>query len=396
MNQILKKSGSAIFRLLVRCKPGVRPPQPPLRTATRSYRAYRRRLPAVSRSATTPSHGLLSEGPRRPELIHFTRGRGGEAWYHDWRKVAARVLAPGAAAIAAYYHNLETVPYTNRTHLVFLSPRVERWLGGRAFDDLKKEKAGMILPAEHYESVRVRRITSEIVWAARCTLGVAPVDPAGELLNDRFMARNYGKQAMTRHLDGLDWEVIVVEDRKVNAMCVPGKIVVYTGLLDYFKTDAEIASVLGHEVGHIIARHSAEAITKSLCSYAVQRLVMGRDSPDFMRGVSKLLFTLPFSRKMEIEADHIGMLLLAAAGFDPHIAIAVEEKLGKISRNSELENYLSTHPSGKKRVQSLSQDKVLKEAMELYREANPVKEAERFSIPDPFDIRGRRSQGWKW
>ena len=100
--------------------------------------------------------------------------------------------------------------------------------------------------------------------------------------------------------------------------------------------------------------------------------------------------------RMEIEADHIGMLLLAAAGFDPHIAIAVEEKLGKMSRKSELENYLSTHPSGKKRVQSLSQDKVLKEAMELYREASPVKEAERFSIPDPFDIRGRRSQGWKW
>jgi metalloendopeptidase OMA1, mitochondrial len=248
MNQILKKSGSAIFRLLVRCKPGVRPPQPPLRTSTRSYRAYRRRLPAVSRSATTPSHGLLSEGPRRPELIHFTRGRGGEPWYHDWRKVAARVLAPGAAAIAAYYHNLETVPYTNRTHLVFLSPRIERWLGGRAFDDLKKEKATKILPAEHYKSVRVRRITSEIVRAARCTLGVAPVDPTGELLNDRFMARNYGKQAMTRHLDGLDWEVIVVEDRQVNAMCVPGKIVVYTGLLGYFKTDAEIASVLGHEV----------------------------------------------------------------------------------------------------------------------------------------------------
>ncbi|KAI4981800.1 hypothetical protein ZWY2020_022292 [Hordeum vulgare] len=393
MKSILEKSGSAIFRLLVPCRPGVRPPQPPLPTASRSYSTYRRRLPAVSRSATTPS-----QWPQRPELIHFTRGRGGEPWYLDWRKLAAPVLAPGAAAIAAYYHNIETVPYTNRTHLVFLSPRIERWLGGRMFDEFKKENAAMILPAYHYKSARVRRITSEIVRAARRTLGVASVDPNGELLDDRFMARNYGKHAMTRHLDGFDWEVIVLEDRQVNAMCVPGKIVVYTGLLDYFKTDAEIAAVLGHEVGHIIARHTAEAVTKSLCSYAVHRLVIGRvsDSPDLLRGVSKLLFTLPFSRKMEIEADHIGMLLLAAAGFDPRIAIAVEEKLGKISRNSELKNYLSTHPSGKERVQSLSRDKVLNEAMELYREASPVKEAERFSIPDPFDIRGRRSHGWKW
>ena len=89
--------------------------------------------------------------------------------------------------------------------------------------------------------------------------------------------------------------------------------------------------------------------------------------------------------RMEIEADRIGMLLLAAAGFDPHLAIEVEEKLGKITGDSELQNYMSTHPSSKKRVHCLLQDKVLKEAMELYRENGPGKEAEHFGISDPFD-----------
>ena len=89
--------------------------------------------------------------------------------------------------------------------------------------------------------------------------------------------------------------------------------------------------------------------------------------------------------RMEIEEDRIGMLLLAAAGFDPHLAIEVEEKLGKITGDSELQNYMSTHPSSKKRVHCLLQDKVLKEAMELYRENGPDKAAEHFGISDPFD-----------
>jgi predicted Zn-dependent protease len=76
---------------------------------------------------------------------------------------------------------------------------------------------------------------------------------------------------------------------------------------------------------------------------------------------------------MEIEADRIGMLLLAAAGFDPYIAVEVEEKLGQIGGNSELQNYLSTHPSSTKRAKCLLQDKVMEEALELYRESSVSK-----------------------
>ena len=81
---------------------------------------------------------------------------------------------------------------------------------------------------------------------------------------------------------------------------------------------------------------------------------------------------------MEIEADHIGLLLLGAAGYDPRVAPTVYQKLGKISGDSALNNYLSTHPSSKKRAQLLSQAKVMEEALELYREASAGQGTEGF------------------
>ncbi|KAL5213087.1 hypothetical protein ABZP36_023934 [Zizania latifolia] len=100
--------------------------------------------------------------------------------------------------------------------------------------------------------------------------------------------------------------------------------------------------------------------------------------PDVINAMSTLLLKLPFSRRMEIEADHIGLLLLGAAGYDPRIAPSVYEKLGKIAGDSALSNYLSTHPSSKKRAQLLTQAKVMDEALELYREVSSGQGSEGF------------------
>nr|CAD1826746.1 unnamed protein product [Ananas comosus var. bracteatus] len=147
-----------------------------------------------------------------------------------------------------------------------------------------------------------------------------------------------GSQPDTRHLERLNWEVLVVKDNMVNAFCLPGgKIVVFTGLLDHFREDAEIATVIGHEVGHAIARHSAEMITKNLW-FAILQLILLQFifMPDLINAMSTLLLRLPFSRRMEMEADYIGLMLLAAAG--------------------------------KKRAELLSQAKVMEEAILIYRE----------------------------
>lgn len=153
-------------------------------------------------------------------------------------------------------------------------------------------------------------------------------------------------QPQISHLNGLDWEVIVVKnDGHVGAMSWPhGKIIVFTGLLNHLETDDEIATLLAHEIAHVVARHPSESI------------------------MYKKWFPFPlkvhFIRRTEIEADHMGMLLMAAAGFDPHAAPKAVEKL--------IGNDIY-HLSGKKRAQLLSRAKIMDEALELYKEAIPSK-----------------------
>ncbi|KAM0828898.1 hypothetical protein ACQ4PT_067236 [Festuca glaucescens] len=140
----------------------------------------------------------------------------------------------------------------------------------------------------------------------------APVDAARrgkEVLDERSVSvpqsRNRwkakGAPLRAKHLDGLNWEVIVVQEKGVNAMCLPGgKIIVYTGLLDHFKTDAEVATVLGHEVGHVVARHIAEQITKNIWILIMQCFILifcDASAKDVDR-VSSLLLRLPFSRRL--------------------------------------------------------------------------------------------------
>ncbi|CAI9300163.1 unnamed protein product [Lactuca saligna] len=183
----------------------------------------------------------------------------------------------------------------------------------------------------------------------------------------RKKGKEKGGKSANGHLEGLNWEVLVVNDHVVNAFCLPGgKIVVFTGLLEHFRTDEEIATIIGHEVAHAVARHAAEQITKNLWFTIGQLILYQFVMPDLVNTMSNLLLKLPFSRRMEIEADYIGLLLMASAGYDPRVAPKVFEKLGQVSGDSALRDYLSTHPSGKRR------SKLLSEASVIYREAMEI------------------------
>lgn len=435
-----KNSRSVLSRLLSHRPHGAAPPapQPPASRCYYYYYASRilRNQPTVSRpppQSPSPRHYYTS--PRRQEVIHFNRRRRGSRWYHDHRKLTAAVLVTGGGAAIVYFGHLETVPYSNRSHFIILSPTIERQLGESQFAELKKKLGPKILPPLHPDSIRVRLIASEIVRAVHRGLAgrsrhrydasygddasygygdisddlaiknhdaddisamlggsrkdaraAAAAQRDDEVLDDRWVteSRSRGKargaQAQTSHLDGLNWEVIVVKDDLVNAMCLPGgKIIVFTGLLNKFRADAEVATVLGHEVGHAIARHAAEKITKSMWVAILQLVILQFIyMPDVINAMSNLLFNLPFSRRMEIEADYIGLLLLAAAGYDPRVAPSVYEKLGKIGGDSILNNYLTTHPSSKKRAELLSRANVMNEALKLYREASAGQGTEGF------------------
>ncbi|KAA8533811.1 hypothetical protein F0562_031328 [Nyssa sinensis] len=365
----------------------------------------------------------------RNQIYHF-RPRGPRRWFQNPREVLIVVLIGSGVLITVYFGNLETIPYTKRTHFVLLSRSLEKKLGEEQFEQMKRSFKGKILPAIHPESVRVRLISKEIIEALQRGLRNDQVwsdpgyaseiaethhtsghessdthDTSGhdetlmalsesvqgkwhkedEILDDSWVqqsrkkCKEHGSQSATAHLEGLNWEVLVVNEPVVNAFCLPGgKIVVFTGLLEHFKSDAEIATIIGHEIGHAVARHAAEGITKNLWFAILQLILYQFISPDLVNTMSVLLLRLPFSRRMEMEADYIGLLLVASAGYDPQVAPKVYEKLGKVTGESALRDYLSTHPSGKKRAQLLSQAQVMEEALTIYREVRGGREVQGF------------------
>lgn len=347
----------------------------------------------------------------RSNVRHF-KARGPRGWFQNPRIVLTVFLVGSGVLITVYFGNLETIPYTKRTHFVLLSKSIERQIGEAQFEKMKSGFKGKILPAIHPESVRVRLISKDIIEALQRGVkhGQVWTDPgyasenvgghAGsggeretlmalignreenaegmwpkedEILDDKWVqqSRKKGEErgSYTQHLEGLNWEVLVVNEPVVNAFCLPGgKIVVFTGLLDHFRSDAEIATIIGHEVGHAVARHAAEGITKNLWFAILQLILYQFIMPDLVNTMSTLFLRLPFSRRMEMEADYIGLLLIASAGYDPRVAPRVYEKLGKVTGDSALRDYLSTHPSGKKRAQLLAQAQVMEEALGIYRE----------------------------
>lgn len=152
--------------------------------------------------------------------------------------------------------NWETIPYSKRTHLVLLSVNKEKEVGQMELKKQKEVFKERILSANHPDSVRVRSISKHIIQALRRELMIdqGKTNQLGysndnnELVNQQQTSAGK-KKLMTKHLEGLKWEVLVVDKPTFNAFCLPGgKIVVYTGLLKRLKSDAEIATVIGHEV----------------------------------------------------------------------------------------------------------------------------------------------------
>ncbi|KAJ1395427.1 Peptidase M48 [Sesbania bispinosa] len=373
----------------------------------------------VNRNLHNP---FLSGGAKRfyyvdPYNVQHFRPRGPRRWFQNPRHLFIVVMVGSGLLITVYFGNLETVPYTKRTHLILMSKAMERKLGETQFEQMKAGFKGKILPPIHPESVRVRMIAKDIVdallrglrkehvWSdlgyasehtmlgeenGRETLSAMADDKVegswhreDEILDDKWVQQSRRKglerEPDTSHLDGLNWEVLVVNEPVVNAFCIPGgKIVVFTGLLEHFRSDAEIATIIGHEVGHAVARHSAEGITKNLWFFILQLILYQFVTPDIVNTMSSLFLRLPFSRRMEMEADYIGLLLLASAGYDPRVAPKVYEKLGKVTGESSLRDYLSTHPSGRKRAELLAQAKIMEEALTIYKNVRAGRGVEGF------------------
>ena len=174
-------------------------------------------------------------------------------------------------------------------------------------------------------------------------------------------------------LSQFQWEFNLINDAQVNAFCMPGgKIVVYEGILPYTMDEAGLAVVLGHEVGHAIAKHSNERMSNQMAlemgGAAVSSVLSKSSSTTQTIGAtvwglgSELGVALPFNRKQELEADHLGLILMAIAGYDPNAAIPFWQRMSQ--QGGGTIEFLSTHPSDQTRVSEIT--KKLPEAMEYY------------------------------
>ncbi len=234
-----------------------------------------------------------------------------------------------------------TVEETNRTRLAPLPDSYMNSLGASAYDDmLKTEKVS----------------------------------------NDKAMTAKVlevGKRLANVSGKSYDWAFTLFDSKEVNAFCLPGgRVGVYTGIVPIAKTNAALAAVLGHEIGHAIARHSGERMSESLLVTGVlisveevmgdsnrKQIVMGALGLGAQFGV-----LLPFSRVHESEADQIGLTLMARAGYDPHEAITLWKRMAALGGNPP--QFLSTHPDPERRAEALQSQ--LPAALALYEKSAKV------------------------
>ncbi len=176
-------------------------------------------------------------------------------------------------------------------------------------------------------------------------------------------------------LSSYAWEFNLVKSNEVNAFCMPGgKIVVYEGILPITQNETGLAVVLGHEVAHAVAKHANERMSQQMATQygtAAVGAALGGTSAGVQQAAAAAIglgsqygILLPYSRKQELEADKLGLIFMAMAGYDPSAAAAFWTRMSQSSGGSTPE-FMSTHPSDNSRIQQIQKD--LPEALKYYK-----------------------------
>jgi predicted Zn-dependent protease len=173
----------------------------------------------------------------------------------------------------------------------------------------------------------------------------------------------YKQQNKTNPTDNFQWEFALVDDDQTkNAWCMPGgKIAFYSGILPVAKNNDGIASIMGHEIAHAVARHSAERASRSILmdagTYAFERLVLGTSLTGYSRNLygqlRQLGLELPFGRSQETEADYLGLIFMSLAGYNVEESYKVWERMQEENEGESPSEFWSTHPSPENRIEKL-------------------------------------------
>ncbi|MBI3549772.1 MAG: M48 family metallopeptidase [Elusimicrobia bacterium] len=259
------------------------------------------------------------------------------------RNASAGIILASALALLG----CQTVPYSHRSHLVLVPAGEEAALGESEY---RKALGEAKLSTDQDAVALVRRVGERLARAAE--------------------------------KPDFKWEFNLIDDPKtVNAWCLPGgKVAVYSGILPIAKDEAGLAVVMGHEIAHALARHGSERMSQGLVAQlgGVALAAAMASKPEATQQLAQQAYgfgatvgvLLPYSRTQESEADHIGLILMAKAGYDPTAAVGFWERMASSSGGKEdpLQRYLGTHPTHSDRIAKIREE--LPEALGYYKLAS--------------------------
>ncbi|MCG3205323.1 MAG: Beta-barrel assembly-enhancing protease [Elusimicrobia bacterium] len=245
-----------------------------------------------------------------------------------------------AAGIGFFLAACATVQYTGRKQFNLVSPEQEAQLGEQAYQEIL-QKTPLTKNADYQR--RIREIGARIQAVAN--------EPS------------------------FKWEFNVLQGKEVNAFCLPGgKVAFWDGIMPICESDAGVAVVMGHEVAHALAHHGAERMSQGMGAEIIGELLsmgLGKASPEVRNGAMQAFglgaqvgVILPFSRKHESEADKIGLILMAKAGYDPRTAVDFWKRMAQ-SGGQKPPEFLSSHPSDETRIKQI--ESWLPEALSYYK-----------------------------
>lgn len=244
-----------------------------------------------------------------------------------------------------------TVPLTGRHQLNIIPNGTMLSMSFQQYDDFLKEHKTI---TDTEDSRMVKRVGEKI---------------------QKGVETYFDQQGLNDLLSGYNWEFNLVDSPEINAWCMPGgKVVVYTGLLPVAQNEAGLAVVMGHEIAHAIAKHGNERMSQGLMTQmgGVALAKALEEKPETTRTLWMAAFglgaqfgiMLPYSRLHESEADHLGLIFMAIAGYDPHTAISFWQRMSDQSNGKKPPELLSTHPSDSTRIRDIK--KHIPEAMTYY------------------------------
>ncbi|HEY1024801.1 MAG TPA: M48 family metallopeptidase [Sphingobacteriaceae bacterium] len=239
-----------------------------------------------------------------------------------------------------------TVPLTGRKQFNLANSEALRQQAAQAYQQFLSDPSTKVV-SSGTDAQRVRTVGNRIAAAI-----------------ERYLNQNgYGDQYQ------FDWQFTLVQSKDINAWCMPGgKVAVYTGILPVTQTEAGLATVMGHEIAHAIARHTEERYSQVAGAQVLGGVVgatTGSQTMVDLYGLGGQLALLRYGRKQETEADRLGLIFMSMAGYNPEAAVSFWQRMSQAKQGGAPPEFLSTHPSDESRIAEIQRR--LPEARQYYK-----------------------------